>query len=86
MARLLPGWLPLVPPTLHGLAWLLKPLLTRWPWLGALGVGAVATVAAILFSPLAGVLAGSAGTVLMLFGLADSASDCCPAPTRCFTE
>jgi hypothetical protein len=75
----LPGWLPLVPPILHALTWLLRPLLTRRAWLGSLAVGAAAALAAVLVRPLAGVLAGSAGAVLLLLYLADQARDSCGA-------
>jgi hypothetical protein len=59
------GWLPLVPPTLHGLAWLVEPVLGRWPWLGALGVSTAAALVVMRFSPLASAITDSAGVVLL---------------------
>jgi hypothetical protein len=65
------GWLPLVPPTLHSLAWLMEPLQARWPWLGTLGVGTATALVALLFNPLAGAITGSTGLALLLLRRAD---------------
>jgi hypothetical protein len=75
----LPGWLPLVPPILHTLTWLLGPLIARRAWMGTLAVGGTASLAAVLVRPLAGVLTGSAGVVLLLLYLPDQARDTCNA-------
>ena len=60
------AWLPVVPPALQGLAWLLEPVLKRWPWLGLLGVSTAAVLVAVLCSPWAGALTGTGGIALLL--------------------